>query len=202
MQKNSAERKRKKFYKKWWFFLVIAFAFIGVVLGCSGGNDEVVGEPAAVEAEESDSSADPDSSPVFSFSVEEWGDRLNSFLAEVDQPPYKELVRDEETFKVTLTQYAGFLGQINENQEIVSVGMFGAGDGTAVSGIDIIIGLGALVATVNPGYTPEQRKEVLTELGIFDDVMPEDSKLTKDGVDYLFLRTEEMGIMLFAYPEE
>lgn len=77
----------------------------------------------------------------------------------------------------------------------------GVPDGSEDSGFQVIAGMGIFLGAIDPSLTPDDRNDVLKELGMMDDdfnILDHEGKTTKNGFDYHLSTSEYTGIMLSA----
>lgn len=101
------------------------------------------------------------------------------------------------TFKADVSKSIAFIGTLNKADNTVKeLTMIGMGDGTASSGADILIAMAALVGTMEPSLTGNERMEVLKKLGMMtdEDVMNLSKTYDHNGLHYFISSSEQMGI--------
>ncbi|MEC2074578.1 hypothetical protein [Metabacillus fastidiosus] len=84
---------------------------------------------------------------------------------------------------------------------IRDVGMIAKGDGTSKSGTDIIFTMGILITSTNPSLTPDERGDVLKDLGLMDqgvDILNIDKETVRNNIKYHLMGSEQIGIMFSA----
>ena len=77
----------------------------------------------------------------------------------------------------------------------------GVPDGSEESGFQVIAGMGVFIGAIDPSLTPDERNDVLKELGMMDEefnVLDHEGKTTKNGFNYHLSTSEFTGIMLSA----
>ncbi|GIM45921.1 hypothetical protein DNHGIG_14700 [Collibacillus ludicampi] len=116
--------------------------------------------------------------------------RINSL--EIDEGPV------QNSFKYMLNDHLGLVGSINKKDgSIRDVMLLGQGDGTLKSGLDILGGMGALIAATNPSLPPEERGQILKDLGITKgaDLSNVDKSTVRNGLKYTLSSSKDIGIM-------
>ena len=77
----------------------------------------------------------------------------------------------------------------------------GVPDGSEESGFQVIAGMGVFIGAIDPSLTPDERNDVLKELGMMDEdfnVLDHEGKTTKNGFNYHLNMNEFTGIMFSA----
>jgi flagellar motor protein MotB len=91
----------------------------------------------------------------------------------------------QNSFQHTFTENLGVIGTVNKQDNSVrDVLLLGSGNGLASSGMDIFIAMGILIAATNPELAPEERGDILRDLGLMD-----------ENTRYNISGSEQIGIM-------
>jgi hypothetical protein len=101
------------------------------------------------------------------------------------------------TFKADVSPNISFIGTLNKaDNSVKDVTMIGVGDGTAVSGANILIAMTSLIGTMEPSLDGDERVAVLKKLGVMtdEDVMNLNKKYDHNGLHYFISSSEQMGI--------
>ncbi|HEU4471870.1 MAG TPA: hypothetical protein VFR58_12335 [Flavisolibacter sp.] len=109
------------------------------------------------------------------------------------------------TFNATINENLAIVGSVHKtNGTVQSIMMIGTGDGTAQSGANIILCMGAVIAAADPSIKPEGRMEILKELGLMGDadVMNLSTKTERNGIKYSINSNEVTGMILSVSPKE
>ncbi len=87
-----------------------------------------------------------------------------------------------------------------EADYVESVTFIGSGDGSLQSGVDVILGMVAVVMAIeNPWMPTEERASIVKDLGLNEDVEGEFSrKITRNNVDYFIQKSDSFGMVLIA----
>lgn len=108
----------------------------------------------------------------------------------------------QDGFRHSLTNNLVIMGTVHKKDGMVrSVSVLGSGDGTIESGANIILAMVVLISTINPELNPDQRGEILKNLGVFDnktDIMDLNKETTKHGIRYSIVSSEMFGIIFSA----
>jgi len=107
------------------------------------------------------------------------------------------------TFTNKFNKNLVLVGTLDKNSGAVKeITMIGSGDGTATSGGNILICIGAIIAAVDPTLAADQRIGVLKQLGLLGDtgadVMNLSTKTDRNGYHYFLNSSEQIGIMFGA----
>ncbi len=126
----------------------------------------------------------------------------NNFDLSIDDIEVKE-GDVKNTFQYMFTDNLGVIGSVdNSDGKVIEVMLKGSGDGTAKSGANILIGITALISTVDPSLQPEKRGQILKDLGLFGDkkkdIMDLDDKTEMNGIKYFVSSSKNMGLMVGA----
>lgn len=107
----------------------------------------------------------------------------------------------KNSFQCMFTDNLGLVGSIDKSSgRVIEVMMLGSSDGTAKSSADLLLCMGAIVATVDPGLEPGKRADVLRDLGLFDkneDITNLSKKTVKDGIEY-YIESSKMTGFIFG----
>lgn len=108
----------------------------------------------------------------------------------------------QDVFSYKISDYVYLQGSINKSDgSLREVTMVGAGDGTAQSGTDILVTIGLLIASTNPGLTTEERAGVLQDLGLLSegvDITQINQSTKRNGIKYTIKGSNELGIWFIA----
>lgn len=138
------------------------------------------------------------------FDVDEFKKRFNKAAQEFKSDMRIDNIKVEsgavqDTFQYMLTSHLGIVGAVNkEDGNINSITIIGQGDGTVQSGLNIMVSMGILIATVNPELSPDERGNILKELGIIGDnvdILNLNKDTIRNGKKYFITSSKELGIM-------
>lgn len=107
----------------------------------------------------------------------------------------------QDVATIMLNDYIAMNLSINkEDKSVRDILMIGQGDGTAASGLDIMVTIGTIITATNPDLTPDERGDVLNELGLMDEagLSDEQQSAVRNGVKYTFESSDLIGIMFTA----
>lgn len=108
----------------------------------------------------------------------------------------------KNSFQCMFTDNLGLVGSMDKSSgRVIEVMMLGSSDGTAKSSADLLLCMGAIVATVDPGLEPAKRADVLRDLGLFDkneDIMNLSKKTVKDGIEFYIESSKITGFIFGA----
>jgi hypothetical protein len=100
------------------------------------------------------------------------------------------------------TANLGLVGTMDKSSgRVIEVMMLGSSDGTAKSSADLLLCMGAIVATVDPGLEPGKRADVLRDLGLFnkdEDITNLSKKTVKNGIEYYLESNKVTGFIFGA----
>lgn len=100
--------------------------------------------------------------------------------------------------KCQLNSNIGMIFQLHKNDNSVrSIMLIARGDGSSQSGLDIIVVIGSLIATIDPSLEPSERGDILKKVGLFggSDIRNLEGSTIKNGVKYFINSSEQIGIM-------
>lgn len=174
-------------------------------------NDEIKEESNEEEESEDIIKETTEEVAVLPLTIEEIYDNFDrgaeefelSFRANRDAEVEDGAIYDTQNI-VTDSDYVSMFATITKDGGIVNLTMIGVGDGTAGSGLEILGAMGSTIAAVQPELTPEERGEILTELGILGgDGFPEDMTNTiRDNIKYSFSFSDLVGAMFIVESAE
>jgi hypothetical protein len=103
-------------------------------------------------------------------------------------------------FQCKFTDYLFIMGTVDKkNKGVKEITMMGRSDGTLESSTNLILCMAVIIASVDPSLAPEQRGDVLRELGFFSndntDIMNLPAKTEKNGLGYFLNSSPQIGIM-------
>lgn len=108
----------------------------------------------------------------------------------------------QDVFSYKISEYVYLQGIVNKSDGSVrEVTMIGAGDGTPQSGTDILLTIGLVIASTNPGLTTEERAGVLQDLGLLSegvDITQINQSTKRNGIKYTIKGSKELGIWFIA----
>ncbi len=197
-------RVKKPLWKRWWVWVIVILLLIGA-LGESNTQD--TNTPVNQDNMQTTDTQLPKREAVpgsLDMTLEVFQQRFNDAAAGVDANfsiNNLEIEKGEvqDSFHTMLTDNIGLLGTVNKADGTVrDVMIMGQGDGSLQSGVDIIIAIGTIIATVHPEFTPEKRGQVLTDLGLFDenmDITNLDSDTVRGQYKYWINSSPAIGIM-------
>jgi len=109
------------------------------------------------------------------FATEQFRNKFNMAAEEFKSDLIIESIQIEygkevNTFKYMFTKSLGIIGSVNKSDGYVNeLTILGHGDGTAISGLNIIVVIGTLIATVNPELSVAERGDLIRELRLAGD---------------------------------
>jgi hypothetical protein len=105
----------------------------------------------------------------------------------------------QDVYQSMLTENIGLLITANKKDGSVrDVTLIAQGDGTFKSGADIIIAIGTLITAFHPESTPDERGQVLKDLGLFKegtDILNLKGNTTRGKYKYWINSSPTIGIM-------
>lgn len=105
----------------------------------------------------------------------------------------------QDTFQCQFTNSLGLVGSVNKaDGSVRDIMIIGQGDGTAKSGMDIIMSMGILIAAANPELSANERGNILRDLGLLGDnvnLKNLDKKTVRNGRKYHINTSDVIGIM-------
>jgi hypothetical protein len=108
----------------------------------------------------------------------------------------------KNTFRYMFNDNIGFIGAVNKSDNsISSLSMIGTGDGTAVSGANIIIMMVSIIAVTDPSIQPDNRADILKRLGMFDKskkITDMEGHVIQNGIKYSIASSPAMGLWFSA----
>lgn len=174
-------------------------------------NDETDESEKEESDETSEEALEEEEVAVLPLTIEEIYDNFDrgaeefelSFRANRDAEVEDGAIYDTQNI-VTDSDYVSMFATITKDGGIVNLTMIGVGDGTAGSGLEILGAIGSTIAAVQPELTPEERGEILTDLGILGgDGFPEDMTNTiRDNIKYSFSFSDLVGAMFIVESAE
>lgn len=141
------------------------------------------------------------------YTTEEFKEKWNTVNSQLGSTfPLDNLEVEEgpkqDTFKLLFSKQSAIIGTVNKNEQSVrDVVLVLQGDGTARTATDNLLLMGQLIATTNPSLSPEERAQVLEDLGFKGeniDINKLDGIVEKNGVRYHLQGSDQIGIMLSA----
>lgn len=144
----------------------------------------------------------------FNFTTEEMITRYNQSMKTIDQKirvSMKNELKNENQLTIQLNSSSKAIAMVltanPETRLVNSILLIGGGDGTPKSGLDIIMGILALVMTVEDPYMPIGKRKTIGEtFGISDGTIMDRSGHTIDRGNFRYSITisEALGIMITA----
>jgi len=112
----------------------------------------------------------------------------------------------QNTFQYMFTENLGVIGTVNKSDgSVKEITLIGTGDGTIKSGSNIILGIIAVIATVDPSLTPDGRMSILKKLKIMGDddadISNLSTKTSRNGIKYFVSSSKAMGLWFGASRE-
>ena len=112
----------------------------------------------------------------------------------------------QNTFQYMFTEHLGIIGTVNKpDGHVTDITLIGTGDGTIKSGSNIILGIIAIIATVDPSLTPDGRLDILKKLKIMGDddadITNLSTKTSRNGIKYFVSSSKTMGLWFGASRE-
>jgi hypothetical protein len=112
----------------------------------------------------------------------------------------------QNSFQYMFTAHLGIIGSVNKTDgSVKDITLLGTGDGTIKSGSNIILGIVAIIATVDPGLTPDDRMAILKKLKIMGDddadITNLSTKTSRNGIKYFVSSSKAMGLWFGASRE-
>lgn len=103
---------------------------------------------------------------------------------------------------VTASDYVNIFATLNKNNEVLSINLIGVGDGTTDSGVEIMATIGATIAASQPELSPDERGDILKDLGLIgDEEIGDDMATTTRGkFTYSLSINDVTGVMFFVEP--
>jgi hypothetical protein len=103
-------------------------------------------------------------------------------------------------FQCKFTNNLGIVGTVDKtNNGVKEITMIGSSDGTLESSTNLILCMAVIIASVDPSLLPEQRGDVLRELGFFGadntDIMNLSTKTEKNRLQYFINSSPQIGII-------
>lgn len=144
-------------------------------------------------------------------SLEEFRDNFDNAADEFDLPFRINRVAEVEEGAVnnsvkliTASEYVNSFAALSRDNEILSITLIGSGDGSDDSGFEILAAIGATIAATQPELSPDERGEILRDLGIISDgELPEEMTSAVSGeYIYSFEYNDLAGVMFFVEPKE
>lgn len=180
-------------------------------------NDEVDGEDNedGEESPENDNNNsvedDVTDAPTLGFTVEEFRNNFDKFADEFelffrsdkDAEVEKGEVNDLQKI-VTASEYVQVFATLNKEGGILALNLVGVGDGSEQSGIEIMSTIGTIVAASQPELEPEERGDILRDVGLIgESELPEEMVTVEDGgYAYSLSVSDITGVMFFVEPVE
>jgi hypothetical protein len=102
-------------------------------------------------------------------------------------------------FQCKFTDYLLITGTVDKtNNGVKEITMIGGSDGTLESSTNLILCMAVIIASVDPSLLPEQRGDILRELGFLGaantDIMNLSTKTEKNGFGYFIVSSPYLGI--------
>jgi hypothetical protein len=101
-----------------------------------------------------------------------------------------------------MNKFIGISCTINKSDKSVSeIVLIAQGDGSMQSGVDILIAAGGVIHATNPDIKPEERGEILKQIGMMGDnvdIKKLDGKTVKNNIKYTGYYSDRIGIMFTA----
>ncbi|WP_144461794.1 hypothetical protein [Siminovitchia fortis] len=192
------------------------FIVIAIIAGMSGAFNNKEALPVSTndtkevdkvkEAKKEKAKEDKPKEKVYSlgFDAEGFKKRFNDVSKEYGSPFHIDSieVKDGEIQDVATIMLNDLIAiNLNINKKdgsIRDLTLIGQGDGTEGSGMDIMLGIGSIVSTLNPELDQDGRANVLKGLGL-DKGMPEDAtEYTEGNIKYSFVYVEGAGVTFSA----
>ncbi|MGI6436373.1 MAG: PH domain-containing protein [Syntrophomonadaceae bacterium] len=197
---TSVKQVKKPIWKKWWFWGIIVVILVALFSGDDNSNTSTKDVPASKNA----SPTEVVKTYSLGITPDEFKANFNSAAAKVDAD-FKidnlELKSGEiqDVYQSMLTENIGLLITANKKDGSVrDVTLIAQGDGTFKSGADIIIAIGTLITAFHPESTPDERGQVLKDLGLFKegtDILNLKGNTTRGKYKYWINSSPTIGIM-------
>jgi|SRR5690625_424458 len=135
------------------------------------------------------------------LTLNEFKDRWNT-KAESFPNLFKNIVEknnNESDFQIKLDESIILMGNvINHNSEkiIKNITMIASGDGSFISGVNILTSIGTLIDCINPYEDVEFRKKLMDKLGVMDPEMDKGSTILVNEIKYTFKLSKQIGVWL------
>jgi hypothetical protein len=140
-------------------------------------------------------------------SIDIFKERFNSFAQETDFS-YRitdiKIIEGEvnNVFTYMFNSNLALNGQVNKSDNSIrSLTMISQGDGSINSGLNMLIVIGAIISATNPEISPEEKGEILKELGLMSEQVPLSnlsSSTIKNDIKYFLNVSDVMGITFGA----
>lgn len=196
---------KKPLWKRWWVWAILILLLLGA-LGDSDNQDaDIPVNQGDIQAVNETQPPEQESIPgSLDMTPEEFQQRFNEAAVRVDSDFHIDTIditagEVQDVFQNMLTDNIGLLGTINKTDgSIRDIMIMAQGDGTFQSGVDIILAIGTIITTINPEFTPDERGQVLTDLGLLDenaDITNLDSSTVRGQYKYWINSSPVIGIM-------
>lgn len=113
------------------------------------------------------------------------------------------VVHGVRTFTAQVNKNLGVGGTLSKKGTLTSVEFFGSGNGTLVSGANVIIALAQFICAVDPESSGDERNKIMQDLGLLgDDVDVENlhGSSTLHGKRYSSAHTSDVPLLVVATP--
>lgn len=193
------------------FFMVVAALSNGSQANSKDASTEPATTDAAVKEENKEAKSEPETSTSALFDTpESFKEAFNNYASsnDLDELQITDDLEVKEgevqnTFQYMFNGHLGVIGTVNKSDgSVKEVTLLGSGDGSFKSGSNIILGMMAIIAAVDPGLKAENRIEILKDLGLLGgkdvDITNLSGKTERNGIKYFISSSEMMGLMFGA----
>lgn len=170
--------------------------------------EEVAGEEAAEEMPDPEPEPEP---ATLGMTTDELQSQWNSEIADLDTPELEmpplqvEIGEAQDVFQHSFTGEVIMLGSARQaSGEVRDVSIIGSPT-TELSSAQLLLSWGVLISTLSPELSPDERGDVMRELGILDDDVDFTSleaQVVRGDVRYSIISSEFVGITLSGAPVE
>lgn len=197
-------------------FLVLAVA-LGSWLANGDKSEETKSAASSPPATTQDSPATPVAPPtqeqpsvaakpqapeaVFDLTPKQFVANYNNALKGIDTKQRAKITKTSgDSVQLEMSKYCGALLSTAQGGKISSVMFIGAGDGSALSGADIMLGIAFTIAGVRPEWPAARRGKIINRFMGKNGEIPNQASTTMDGVKFDFSFTQGVGIFFTASP--
>lgn len=203
-RKKMAEEKRNG--RVGCIFFIIGAIAIAAWLGKADKTDKAPPTPAPISQPAPQPALQevaPKAELSFGITPQQFVDNYNAAAKGVDTKQRAKITDTSATSaQLAMSKFYGALLTLDDKGKITCLMGIGAGDGSATSGADIMLGFMLSIAGLKPDWPPAYRGEVVKALMGKDNKALKNSSTSKDGINFTLTVTDGVGVFFTVVPKK